>query len=127
MYDPDQDPIYKSLMGRKILSLTSVGEIDECWSWNGTFFANGYPQILQRVATRWLMELEIGRPLGKQFQTHHTCGNKWCCNPFCLEILTRYEHRHKHYIPGSSFTPEQSEENSRRMASNWADPAWRAK
>lgn len=34
-------------------------------------------------------------------QIHHTCGNKWCANPWHMEVVTQSEHVEAHKAQGT--------------------------
>lgn len=59
--------------------------IDECWPWQGTFFASGYGRFFidgrSVRAHRMARELFLG-PLSKGILACHSCDNKACCNPY---------------------------------------------
>ena len=61
----------------------------ECWIWPHTNH-RGYPNVSPREwgLHRRVVELEHGKPLGKQ-HAHHTCGVRACVNPDHLEPASR--------------------------------------
>jgi hypothetical protein len=96
----------------------------DCWLWTGSV-GGGYGRVLLRgtlwQAHRVVYELLVG-PVPPGCVLHHTCGNKRCCNPAHLEVVTQAENvardwamrerrprRLKNYcVKGHEFTQENT-------------------
>lgn len=68
---------------------------DGCWLYNGR--SDGYV-IVHGVHTslhRWVYETLVG-PIDEGTHIHHECGNKACCNPKHLAMLTPAQHAAEH-------------------------------
>lgn len=96
-----------------------------CWIWISTLkgdgFGSAYAVISTRAAHRVALELEYGSvPDRKEtgLVVDHRCRNKFCVNPYHLEVVTQLENvrRHNeaegvrqyatHCVNGHEFTPE---------------------
>jgi len=66
----------------------------ECWRWTGTIRPQGYGSVHLRGSS-WqahimVYELFAG-PVPEGKILHHTCHNKWCCNPAHVKPATSSE------------------------------------
>lgn len=62
---------------------------NECWLWTGAI-NRGYGQFENRQAGRIAWELAIG-PIPERLEIAHSCGQRRCCNPKHLELVTHLE------------------------------------
>jgi hypothetical protein len=101
----EQISVRGECLKKRFWSKVTIEETDKCWEWNATknpegyggFRANGKMEKSHRVA--WgLMKGVIPDGL----DVHHVCGNKGCCRPSHMEILTRLEHCHRDRSGGCS-------------------------
>lgn len=79
-----------------------------CWVWQGSR-DNGYGQASARVISRTRL-MHVHRiayrvffgdlPAGPDYHVHHTCGNRACCNPEHLELISAAEHGVKSWNRG---------------------------
>ena len=77
----------------------SVGDVDECWTWNGAKTPSGhgvfkFSKKTNYLAHRYVM-LRVFGALGLSDIVCHKCNNPSCCNPNHLYIGTR-EENNKH-------------------------------
>lgn len=62
-----------------------------CWEWQGATHVQGYGMVsairagdnkrIMTVSHRIAMRVKLNRPLGKNDDVQHLCGNPRCCNP----------------------------------------------
>jgi hypothetical protein len=68
---------------------------DACWSWTGQAHSGGYGTfnvgVRHELAHRLALELS-GTPIPPGLVVVHLCGNKRCCNPAHLRVVTRSEY-----------------------------------
>lgn len=66
-------------------NVDSSGGPRKCWPWTGGRFARGYGRFhlngRNYIASRYALELSLGRPLGEGMDALHTCDNPPCVNP----------------------------------------------
>jgi len=62
--------------------------------------SRGYCLMKNQQLHRITYEL-INGPIPEGKELHHTCFNKWCCNPDHLQAVTHAEHGEIHF-PGAS-------------------------
>jgi len=93
--------------------------VDECWMWLGKHDWHGYGTLKTRpvnykpgagkkanyeaqtqahIIAYYLFFGDI--PQGKELD--HTCRNKWCCNPFHLEPVTKRENNERAWFMNAS-------------------------
>lgn len=67
----------------------------KCKLWTGATNSKGYPKATvkgkQVLVHRHVLELKLGRKLGKNKQAGHKCGKKTCVSPRCLHEVTQSE------------------------------------
>lgn len=76
----------------------AIGEHAPCWVWKGPTSGGGrgggYGRMSLDGATvavhRTMFVVECG-PIPPRKQIDHTCGNRLCCNPAHLEMVTHKE------------------------------------
>src|SRR4028118_1792590 len=59
------------------------GEPSQCWPWTGGLvmgYGAGTFQKKRYKVSRYVLEQELGEPLGERMALHH-CDNPACCNP----------------------------------------------
>lgn len=66
-----------------------------CWNWVGPVHSNGYG-IFNLGSRQQLAHRVVPDLLGQRVQygsvVMHTCGNRLCCNPAHLRVVSRSEH-----------------------------------
>jgi len=87
-----------------IISRCSLPETEDgCWIWKATMNGN-YGSLGGNLAHRLVYTLWHGDiPFGN-YEVHHTCEVKRCCNPKHLELRTIKAHREHH---GNQYTDAQ--------------------
>jgi hypothetical protein len=115
----------------KFLSrVDASGGPDACHPWQGSTNWSGYPVFRagrrQTTATRFALELKLGRLLGRDEDTRHSqqCVTRRCCNEAHLTPGTRLENIHDTITAGRAgrraktfLTSEVAAEVRRRYAS----------
>jgi len=61
----------------------------ECWLWTGAV-NRGYAEFRNQQSSRVAWELAIGS-VPERLEVAHTCGQRRCCNPKHLELVTHLE------------------------------------
>lgn len=85
-------------------SLNNVRTATACWRWKASFFIkggyglfrfDGRAQYAHRVA--WVLYRNDPLPPFKHggLQCDHLCRNRWCVNPFHLELVSSRENTHR--------------------------------
>ena len=70
-----------------------------CLEWQGPVLPRGYGYISERNQKHYVHRLAYEKhhgPVPAEYDVHHTCENKRCCNPDHLEAVTRKEHAARH-------------------------------
>jgi hypothetical protein len=71
---------------------------DGCLVWQGGKTAEGYgafyPGSRQVGAHRYAYALAVGE-IPDEMQVHHECGNRACCNPAHMRLVSRSAHAHE--------------------------------
>lgn len=84
-----------SMIGRFWEQVDRSEDPDACWNWTGPLHASGYGIFnlgtRQELAHRLVFEFS-GRQVPYGFVVMRTCGNRLCCNPSHLQIVTPAEH-----------------------------------
>ena len=85
--------------------------IDDCWSWKGRRSPKGYghfnlgPGKIVR-ASRYMLELVLGRKLDPDEQALHSCNNPPCCNPAHLRKGTHEDNMMDRKLSGNDRSGE---------------------
>ena len=70
---------------RRFWEQVSLGDLTECWPWNGRVHKNGDSRHENGTAHRAAWELTFGeKPKG--VYVRHNCGDRLCCNPTHLRL-----------------------------------------
>jgi hypothetical protein len=72
-------------------ALVDVRDAVYCWNWQGRTDAYGYGLYKGQRAHRVSLSLS-GIPLDARLDVNHQCGNKSCCSPFHLQLMTHSDH-----------------------------------
>lgn len=67
----------------------------DCWLWLGAKNSNGYGHFVRRkngkqkkVYAHRYVYAELVGPIPRGHEVHHSCYNRWCCNPSHLSTVT---------------------------------------
>ncbi len=112
----------------KELFMEKVTILDSgCWFREGNIDRNGYvcagtSDRAHRLAYR--LWIEKPPPKSSKKHLHHTCENKWCCNPNDLILITVKEHKAEHDSRYANWTHcaaghEYTIENTRVLGNGW--------
>jgi len=78
-----------------VYSMISMPTMTGCWLWKGCTVKGyghvGYERKYYRVH-RLIFSWNTGKQIPDGCDLHHKCGNKSCCNPLHLEVLTKSQH-----------------------------------
>lgn len=83
-------------LGQKLMSKCFVGDLSQCWEWNGGKSHHGYGVCCRpsrkgsRMAHRVSWEVFVG-PIPSGLNVLHRCDNPPCCNPAHLFIGTQQD------------------------------------
>jgi len=80
----------------RFLTMIRIGELNECWLWQGALNDNGYGQFsitrdgkqCKTVAHSFMYQFIVG-PIPDGLQLDHLCMVRACCNPLHLEPVTQ--------------------------------------
>ena len=107
--------VYSSLAER-LLCLSVLDPISECWVWIGRRDPKGYGRFCQRVtgrshpvpfyAHRVSYEIFRGVAIPVGFQLDHQCRSPWCINPMHLEPVPAITNRERQMLNYYDDRPE---------------------
>ena len=91
--------IYTNKQVDRFWSNVDIGKPRECWPWKRSKHTSGYGQVGIRIdgtprvmkAHKVAWEMRNNRRLAPLSRARHTCGNKLCCNPRHVYIVTTIE------------------------------------
>lgn len=73
---------------------------EECWPWLDTISNRGYGRFyldsLTYVSAHVYMYELVVEPIPFGTEIDHTCKNKWCVNPYHLEVVTHRENMQRY-------------------------------
>jgi hypothetical protein len=105
----------KNLLDR-LMAKVEVNPETGCWEWTALRTPGGYGKI--GLAGKYLSthrvayELFAGPiPEGEGLHLHHHCGNRACCRPDHLALVTPKEHKQEHWVTHCSRGHELSGDN----------------
>lgn len=89
---------------------SKIAENGDCWMWVGATNPNGYGHFVRRKGLgggqkktyvhRYVYACLVGQiPYGAEI--HHSCYNRWCCNPAHLSPATHAENTADHAGPAT--------------------------
>ncbi len=103
-----------------VVSTLSYNDIS-CWLWKGTFNTNQYVMVshngTQTSLHRLVYTLEHG-VIPIKGVIYHLCGNKGCCNPAHLELVTHSENIRRAF----ERKPRVKKENTREQITVTLEP-----
>ena len=66
-----------------------------CWRWLGGYYDNGYSQFMLypgiKTTGHRAAYILLRGPIPTGLETDHLCRNRWCVNPYHLELTTHRE------------------------------------
>jgi hypothetical protein len=110
-------PLTPTEVARLVARIEESDSPDGCWLWTGARGVGGYGQVSIRGAIwqvhRMVYELLVG-PVPAGCVLHHTCGDKCCCNPAHLEVVTQAENMARGRVTRDPDRPRRLKASCRR-------------
>jgi hypothetical protein len=118
----DADVVCSEKNWARLVRRILVSEANECWPWTGPVTKGrkgGYPrasvQRKMRYVHRVVLERKLGRLLGPEECTLHSCDNRRCCNPAHLSVGSRLDNNRDRDLKGRNVNPVGSSHGNAKL------------